>query len=698
MTDDEAERLSATLASNRNLFQQFHRLQEAPFWDPATNEFNSSTKACEKKTSETFAAMVPIAVFLACCLLSGLLLMVLAQVPKLDLMCQAKNDLSGRISQLFDPDVASLLIPNKCSNPSGHPVHLRRFVGFALLGSLLVSVLTYLKARKYEFPVHAVDPLFHRFIQQGLSAKWTVSRRFFCSLLANLRFHVIYQRAVAQVFPSSVIEGHSAFSEEVWVQPEGWSQFIAELVKKVSRDPRFKQIYRHHGEGPIATTGKDEVFLYLAYTARQLLFEAIIKDPDFEFLCNDLQPGWRKLWQLVKSDELSKLNGLLPLPRAKEKKPDADSQSPNLATLLVIVAVIALILRTYPSAAPPAATTEEHKNLLAALQAIKDDLKTALAPTQCPQPVVNLPGTIQVNVTDPDHRAGEPVQSGTLDVKFGQPTVKFEPLQVNFAEPKVSFDPLQVNFGQATVKFQPLPINWNGGGGAGSGQTDGSGGSGGSGSTGDGHAPAKPGPRAGEDKPWDDYIILQPELDKSETIHLVLPVAKAGAPTANANGTGNAEKPPASGTAANGAQQDNAKEVAAKPDSGTKAGGAATAANAPSAASADAQVATHIVSCSYTANATANYPWRYPFYRTDAVVAQLTITEAEKAKGCPGSSQAPIKFYASRVPLYNKDLQAYISIDLAHGKRYLLAGKKALVIRLHHDVAPQAAAAVVAGQ
>jgi hypothetical protein len=190
------------------------------------------------------------------------------------------------------------------------------------VGLLSLIALCFLKIP--EVPAHQADPLFARLLQGRLRSNAAPSASYVQSLLANLRFEKIFQRAIFTVFPVEInavettpvpryetIERHpSSVSSE-------WDDFVTRLLDTlVKHEPFVHFIENHTGTPPekLYTHGLQE---HLEYGMRQLLFTEMLGDPDCAFLYSNVSGLRYGFFNWIRTARLKTVLAFLP----KTEKP-----------------------------------------------------------------------------------------------------------------------------------------------------------------------------------------------------------------------------------------------------------------------------------------------------------------------------------------------------------------------------------------
>lgn len=185
------------------------------------------------------------------------------------------------------------------------------------VGLLLLLSACFLGVR--EVPAHQADPLLARLLQRTLCSDSTPSDNYIHSLLANLRFKKIFQRAVFTVFPleTNAIESDQAPRYDTIerdlssISPE-WDNFVMRLLDTLNKHESFVHFIENHPGTPaekLYTSGLQE---HVEYGMRQLLFTEMLGDPDCTFLYRNASGPWHGIFHWIRTVRLKRSSPFLP--------------------------------------------------------------------------------------------------------------------------------------------------------------------------------------------------------------------------------------------------------------------------------------------------------------------------------------------------------------------------------------------------
>jgi hypothetical protein len=185
-------------------------------------------------------------------------------------------------------------------------------VGFLLL--LCVFLL-----RVPEVPAHQADPLFARLLQATLRSNSAPSASYVQSLLANLRFEKIFQRAILTVFPLEINAVETAHvprydtmeRDPASISPE-WDDFVMRLLDTLVKHQPFVHFIENHTGTPTEKLYKHGLQEHLEYGMRQLLFTEMLGDPDCAFLYRNVSNLQYGIFDWIRTARLKTVLAFLP--------------------------------------------------------------------------------------------------------------------------------------------------------------------------------------------------------------------------------------------------------------------------------------------------------------------------------------------------------------------------------------------------
>ena len=171
-----------------------------------------------------------------------------------------------------------------------------------------------------EIPAHQADPLLARLLQGRLCSDSAPSDSCVQSLLANLRFRKIFQRAVFTVFPleingaeiaDEVLRYDSKEREPSAISPE-WENFVTRLLDTLIKHEPFVHYLENHRGTPPEQLYRNGLQEHLEYGMRHLLFTETLGDPDCAFLYRNVSDLWQGNFHWMRTARLKKAFAFLP--------------------------------------------------------------------------------------------------------------------------------------------------------------------------------------------------------------------------------------------------------------------------------------------------------------------------------------------------------------------------------------------------
>ncbi len=173
-----------------------------------------------------------------------------------------------------------------------------------------------------KVPVHEPDLLFARLLSAKVKSKYPISDAVIADLLSDRRFRDIFDRAVELTLPL----------------PRGAA--VDRLLDALEEDPGFVQLYSDRGGNSAPEKAEDidpAIRKFFGNTARKLLFDNILDDPDFLYLYDDIVHRRNAIARWLSKIQWEKAKDVFG--KSEEKK-----ASPKGADALGIVNVIALFV------------------------------------------------------------------------------------------------------------------------------------------------------------------------------------------------------------------------------------------------------------------------------------------------------------------------------------------------------------------
>jgi hypothetical protein len=188
---------------------------------------------------------------------------------------------------------------------------------------MAVGLLVLLSAyffRVREVPAHQADPLLARLLQGRLRSGSVPSDSCIQSLLANLRFKKILQRAVFTVFPLEInaveiadqVPRYDSMEREPSSISPDWENFVTRLLDTLIKHEPFVHFIENHRGTPPEKLYKNGLQEHLEYGMRHLLFSETLGDPDCAFLYRNVFDRWHEIFRWIRT---ARLKALAFLPR-----------------------------------------------------------------------------------------------------------------------------------------------------------------------------------------------------------------------------------------------------------------------------------------------------------------------------------------------------------------------------------------------
>jgi hypothetical protein len=175
-----------------------------------------------------------------------------------------------------------------------------------------------------QVPAHQADPLLARLLQGAVCSDSAPSDGYVQSLLANLRFKKIFQRAVVTVFPLDInatetdpVPRYDTIERDFSSISPDWDNFVIRLLDTLNKHEPFVHFIENHPGTPaeeLYTSGLQE---HLQYGIRQLLFTEMLGDPDCAFLYRNASGPWHGIFHWIRRPRFKKVLAFLP----KAEKP-----------------------------------------------------------------------------------------------------------------------------------------------------------------------------------------------------------------------------------------------------------------------------------------------------------------------------------------------------------------------------------------
>jgi hypothetical protein len=194
-------------------------------------------------------------------------------------------------------------------------VHGTPILCMALGLLLLLSAYLFLVP---EVPAHQADPLLARLLQGTLCSDSAPSDSYVQSLLANLRFKKIFQRAVFTVFPLEIdtietdqVLRYNTMERDHSSIPE-WDNFVMRLLDTLNKHESFVRFIENHPGTPAEKLYRNGLQEHLEYGMRQLLFSEMLGDPDCVFLFRNASDLWHGIFHSIRTARIKEVLAFLP--------------------------------------------------------------------------------------------------------------------------------------------------------------------------------------------------------------------------------------------------------------------------------------------------------------------------------------------------------------------------------------------------
>jgi hypothetical protein len=344
LDSQQLDAIRVFLQTNLLFYTSVSPLRDRPF------EFPDAPR--ERGTLQEAAATIPRKRLLRTLFLSGLFLFFSSAVWE-DLLWQLNRIQESKQLPPVSPleNLEQYILHVLSFSPENLPHEL--FHSMPIL-CMALGILLLLAAGVFlilEAPAHQADPLLARLLQETLHSKSSPSSSYVQSLLANLRFKKIFQRAVFTVFPleatpletAQVLQTSPMVRDPASVSPE-WNNFVTRLLDTLSDHEPFVHFIENHPATPPEKLYKGGLQELLDYGMRYLLFTEILGDPDCAFLYRNTSDLWQRVLHWISTVDLKKLFDLLP----KTEKASGGTDKNSVALYLLLGLLLALLLQKLP--------------------------------------------------------------------------------------------------------------------------------------------------------------------------------------------------------------------------------------------------------------------------------------------------------------------------------------------------------------
>jgi len=198
------------------------------------------------------------------------------------------------------------------------------YLSIAITALIVVVIPSFLLF--FKTPIHETDLLFARLLRAKANSESPIPRALIADLLADRRFRDIFDRAVELTFPP----------------PQ--KAVLDRLVDALKEDPVFVQLYGERGGGPAPGKVEDlepAIKNYFGYTARKLLFENILSDPNLLYLYDEMVHRRKWIAKWLSKIQWEKVKDVLG--KSEEKSASKGADALGLANVILLLFVLIAI-------------------------------------------------------------------------------------------------------------------------------------------------------------------------------------------------------------------------------------------------------------------------------------------------------------------------------------------------------------------
>ncbi|HEY0797118.1 MAG TPA: hypothetical protein VGD64_15200, partial [Acidisarcina sp.] len=186
-------------------------------------------------------------------------------------------------------------------------------------------------------PLHMIDPVFGRLLRTKFDESKPISRHRVFTILSDVRFDAILQRAMDRTFPVNISD-HGVESSAT----PGWTVFVDRLVGKLAADDAFSDlVVSRFGENALDSAPTlvidCAVWRSLRYKVREILLRTVIDDPDFSTIYDGSGERFRRVAEWLPKFDVTKAAELLGKRGNKPGKSGGDIQGVANVVLIVIL-------------------------------------------------------------------------------------------------------------------------------------------------------------------------------------------------------------------------------------------------------------------------------------------------------------------------------------------------------------------------
>jgi hypothetical protein len=389
----ELRNLLGMFIANQKFHERVLSLRNKPFFHPDQQTDISLEEARKEKTQWPWTVLAGLAIFILLYLISAYL----------GQSFQHALDISQRLG---------------LHTPTLHPLSWWQWL---IVFCIVMGACMYVGPILFKAPANAPDPLFGRILQAGLKEPKPLSAQVILHILQNRRFAPVLERACDLTLPESESSTR-------------WEPFVQRLADALRDDERVLELLQGRPTGPPPEDGKtppidEAIARHLIYTTREMLYEAIVADPDLRYIYDGMAQWHRGLIKWIATIDFAKAKDLFGKQGEKGTAHGADIQGiANVALVVLVIMNMEGMVMRGPSE-PGKVDHQELARLNDDLKDLRDAIATGLVelakakpePPVCPAPAainitppksdpaiinvpaptINIPSKLSVEVTSP---------------------------------------------------------------------------------------------------------------------------------------------------------------------------------------------------------------------------------------------------------------------------------------------------------